>query len=61
MTQLELFNPPVNLSIYPTKDSLEDVRKLGESLLPINNKNELTRLLNLHHNTMLRVLGQETK
>ena len=42
--------------LYPTMDSLQEVKNFAESRLPINTPNELHSLLMLYHNTFLQVL-----
>lgn len=40
--------------LYPTMSSVEDVQKWAASLLPIKDKNELTAVLMIYHNTILK-------
>ena len=46
------------LDLFPTKDSLNDVHIFAQSKLPVTDKNQLTNLFNLYHNTLLKVLEE---
>ena len=48
-------NKPVPKPLFPTLGSLKEVIELGESRLPITNKNELTALFATYHNTLLHI------
>lgn len=50
-TQHLLF--PAPMSLFPTAGTLQEVLDLGESRLPITNKNDLMSLLATYHNTLL--------
>jgi hypothetical protein len=41
------------MSLFPTAGSLQEVLDLGESRLPITDRNELRSLLMTYHNTLL--------
>lgn len=43
------------MMVFPTYGSLKEVFELGESKLPITNKNDLISLLVSYHNTLLKV------
>lgn len=45
----------VPMTVFPTLGSLNEVVELGESKLPIKDKNELFSLLMTYHNTLLKV------
>lgn len=44
-------------TLFPTLGSLQEVRELGESKLPITSKNELMALLATYHNTLIKQLA----
>ena len=44
--------------VFPTMDSLQEVVDYAESKLPVTSKNEMTTLLMLYHNTLLKVLNE---
>lgn len=46
------------MMVFPTYGSLKEVFDLGESKLPITNKNDLISLLVSYHNTLLKVQKQ---
>jgi hypothetical protein len=48
---------PTNQSLYPTLDSLQAVVELADSQVPITSKNDITTLLMIYHNTLLKVLN----
>lgn len=50
-TQHLLF--PAPMPLFPTAGTLQEVLDLGESRLPITNKNDLMSLLATYHNTLL--------
>lgn len=53
--------PPVravHMDVYPVAGSLQEVVDIATSKLPILNANELTSLLFLYHNTLLKVLKE---
>lgn len=58
ITQSPLPLPPVRMPIYPTAGSLQEVLELGQSRLPITNKNDLVSLLITYHNTLLAQLAE---
>lgn len=41
------------MPLFPTMGSLKDVLDLADSQLPITNRNGITALLNMYHNTLL--------
>lgn len=45
--------PVAMMPLFPTLGSLQSVVDLGESLVPINDKNAVTALLMTYHNTLL--------
>jgi hypothetical protein len=45
----------VPMTVFPTLGTLNEVVELGESKLPISDKNELFSLLMTYHNTLLKV------
>jgi hypothetical protein len=47
---------PVPMPLFPTAGSLQEVVELGESRLPLTNKNDLVALLITYHNTLLAQL-----
>ena len=47
----------VPMALFPTLGSLQEVLDLAESKLPITDKNEITSLLFVYHNTLLKQLG----
>lgn len=49
---------PKPQGLFPTMGSLQEVIDLGESKLPITNKNELLSLLMAYHNTLLSQLSK---
>lgn len=54
--------PPIRavpMTLFPTSDSLQSVVDLGESKLPISNKNDLFTLLMNYHNTLLALIKRE--
>lgn len=46
------------MALYPTAGSLDEVVSLGESQLPIMDKNTLVSLLMTYHNTLLQQLRE---
>lgn len=48
------------LGLYPTLGSLQEVVDLGDSQLPITNRNALNTLLMTYHNTLLAHVGEIT-
>jgi hypothetical protein len=46
----------VHMGLFPTLGSLQEVVDLADSKLPIKNRNELTTLLMIYHNTLLKQL-----
>jgi hypothetical protein len=62
MPQKNEFNPfkppikPVPMPVFPTLGSLQEVVDLAHSLVPIQNRNEVTSLLMTYHNTLLNEL-----
>lgn len=55
-------DPPlraVPMTVFPTLGSLNEVVELGESKLPIKDKNELFSLLMTYHNTLLKIQTKE--
>ena len=49
----------VPMALFPTMGSLQEVVDLADSKLPITNKNELSSLLFVYHNTLLKVLKDQ--
>lgn len=49
----------VSMPIFPTLGSIQDVLELGDSKLPITDKNELLSLLRTMQNTVLLVQLKE--
>lgn len=49
------------MGVYPTLETLQDVRELAQSLMPITKSNEMTSILNTYHNTLLRVQHAQNK
>lgn len=41
--------------VFPTMGSIQEVIDLAESRLPITDKNDMTALLAIYHNTLLKV------
>ena len=54
-------NKPVLKPLFPTLGSLQEVIELGESRLPITNKNELTALFATYHNSLLKAVADAEK
>ena len=52
---------PVPQPLFPTMGSLQEVIELGESRLPITNKNELTALFATYHNSLLKAVADAEK
>jgi len=51
----------VPMNIFSTLGSLQEVIDLAESRLPIINKNDITVLLMIYHNTLINTLNGGTK
>lgn len=51
----------VQMSLFPSMDSLDEVISLAESKLPITDKNELISLMMMYHNTLLNQINNERK
>lgn len=51
--------PAVHMGLFPTLGSLQEVLDLAESKLPITDKNEITSLLFVYHNTLLKQLSTQ--
>ena len=49
----------VSMPLFPTLGSIQEVMDLAESKLPITSKNEITSLLLIMQNTVLKVLSQQ--
>lgn len=49
------------MPLYPTMNSLQEVVDSAESHLPIKNRNALVTLLYCYHNTLIKVLKNESK
>lgn len=49
---------PASMPVFPTAGSLKEVLELGESQLPITNKNDLNALFMTYHNTLLAQIAQ---
>jgi hypothetical protein len=45
----------VNMGLFPTMGSLQEVIDFADSKLPITDKNDLFTLLMTYHNTLLKV------
>lgn len=48
----------VPMGVFPTMGSLQEVVDYAESKIPVMNKNDMTSLLMIYHNTMLKVLHE---
>lgn len=64
-SKLDIMNVPKNteptlravpMSLFPVADSLQSVVDLGNSMLPIEDKNVVLNLLMTYHNTLLQEL-----
>lgn len=53
-------NPPVQQSIFPTRDSIEDVVSEALAQLPITSKNQMRALLSIHQNTVISELERHS-
>lgn len=51
---------PVKQALFPTLESLQSVIDLAQSQLPITNTNSIYGLIMTYHNTMLKVMEEET-
>ena len=51
---------PKQQSLFPTRDSLQEVMDEGLAALPIINPNQLIALLQLHHNTLLNLMDHRS-
>jgi len=63
-TQSPSRNPLIfldHMPLFPTAGSLEEVVSLGESQLPIMDKNTLFTLLMTYHNTLLHLQKEEQR
>ena len=47
---------PVQLSLFTTLGSLQEVQDLAKSILPITNNNDIQTLLHTYHNTLINVI-----
>ncbi len=52
---------PVTMGLYPTMETLQSVIDLGMSQLPVMTPNALTALFYTYHNTLLKVINDQTK
>ena len=52
-------NTPKNLSLFPCRDSLQEVEQEALALLPITSANQLIALLRLQQNTLVALLKPE--
>jgi hypothetical protein len=52
---------PVEQSVYPKRDSLEDAIRYVQSQLVNTNPNQVFGLLMVYHNTLLSVLSKQDK
>lgn len=48
---------PAAMNLFPTMGSLREVHEWAESQLPISSKNQVTALLAVYHNTLLKQLS----
>jgi hypothetical protein len=46
--------------LFPTRDSLREVKEIGIAMLPITSANQLVALLNSHQNTILSLQGEQS-
>lgn len=53
-------NPPLQQSIFPTRDSVEDVVSEALAQLPITSKNQMRALLSIHQNTVISELEKHS-
>ena len=49
-------SPPKPQPVFPTMGSIQEVIDLAESRLPITDKNDMTALLAIYHNTLLKLI-----
>lgn len=49
----------VPMALFPTMGSLQEVADYATSRLPITNPNELSSLLFMYHNTLLKVIKEQ--
>ena len=49
----------VAMGLFPTMNSLQEVMDYAESRIPISSKNELTGILMMYHNTLLKIRHEE--
>jgi len=45
------------LDLFPALDTIQDVVALAQSQLPIHHHNQITTLLRIYHNTLLKELS----
>lgn len=50
----------VPMNLFPTMNSLQEVMDLGASKMPINQWNEMHNLICVYHNTLLKVIAEES-
>lgn len=53
---LASLSPPKPQPVFPTMGSIQEVIDLTESRLPITDKNDMTALLAIYHNTLLKLI-----
>jgi hypothetical protein len=49
-------NKPQQYSLFPTRDSVEEVIEEAKAQLPITDENQLVALLQIHQNTLISLL-----
>ena len=60
-TQQQPLLRAVPMGLFPQMNTLQEVIDLGETKLPIHNKNDLVSLIMCYHNTLLKVANDQPK
>ena len=56
--------PPIRavaMNLFPTMGSLEEVVSYSLSRLPVDSKNEMTSILGIYHNTLLKEISNDNR
>jgi hypothetical protein len=53
--------PPAQLTLFPSRDSVQTVFEEARAQLPITTENQLIALLQLHQNTLIRAIEKQPR
>lgn len=61
--EMPMLEPPiraVHMGLFSTFDSLQEVHTYADSLIPLTHRNAVHALLGIYHNTLLKVLAEQS-